>query len=111
MNIIYLSAPYTHPSVMVRKQRFLAVTKIAGDYLKEGQHIISPITHSHPIVCELDIPHTWEFWKEFDYMLIRMCSKMVVLMIDGWNESVGVQAEIEYARKLGLPIGYKKYKE
>ena len=31
---------------------------------------------------------------------------MVVLMLDGWRESRGVQAEIDLAIKLDLPIDY-----
>jgi citrate lyase beta subunit len=29
---------------------------------------------------------------------------LIVLALDGWEESVGVQAEIEHARKLGLSV-------
>jgi hypothetical protein len=32
-------------------------------------------------------------------------------MLDGWQESVGVQAEIRMARELGRPIGYLDAKE
>ena len=38
--------------------------------------------------------------------LLEMCHEVVVLMLDGWRESVGVQAEIAIARELEKPITY-----
>ena len=35
-----------------------------------------------------------------------MCSGMYVLMFDGWKDSVGVTAEIEYAKELGIHVEY-----
>ncbi len=37
---------------------------------------------------------------------LEVCDKVVVLMIDGWKESVGVQAEIAIARELGKPVSF-----
>ena len=31
---------------------------------------------------------------------------LMVLMLDGWVESVGVQAEIKIAKELGIPVQY-----
>ncbi|MBU1783170.1 DUF4406 domain-containing protein, partial [Patescibacteria group bacterium] len=37
------------------------------------------------------------------------CYKLYVLKLDGWEESVGVQAEIKMAKELDLEIEYLNY--
>jgi len=37
---------------------------------------------------------------------MEMCNDVVVVMLDGWRESVGVQAEIAIARELGKPVTF-----
>ncbi|MBX3452499.1 MAG: DUF1937 family protein [Planctomycetaceae bacterium] len=34
------------------------------------------------------------------------CDEVVVLTLDGWRESAGVQAEIRIAGELGKPVRY-----
>jgi hypothetical protein len=38
--------------------------------------------------------------------MLRACGKLAVLMQDGWQVSVGVQAEIVIAREMGLPVEF-----
>ena len=47
---------------------------------------------------------TWPFWERFDREHLRRCDELVVLMLDGWGESVGVAAEIRIAAELGKPV-------
>lgn len=35
---------------------------------------------------------------------MRHCSELMILTLDGWNESVGVQAELTEAIRLRMPI-------
>jgi len=35
-----------------------------------------------------------------------MCGEVVVLKLSGWQESIGVQAEIAAARALGKPVTF-----
>ena len=34
-------------------------------------------------------------------------TSLVVLMLDGWRESKGVQLEIAEAKRLGMPVSYR----
>jgi hypothetical protein len=38
---------------------------------------------------------------------LRRCDEVVVLMLDGWERSEGVQAEIRIAEALGKPVRYR----
>jgi len=37
---------------------------------------------------------------------LRRCDEVLVLEIDGWRESEGVRAEIEFAAALGKQVNY-----
>jgi hypothetical protein len=104
--LIYLATPYSHPDAEVREHRFREVNRVAADLMRDGLHVFSPISHTHPIAVAGDLPKDWEFWQAYDRTVLSACSKVMVLMQDGWRESTGVQAEIEIAREMGLPVEF-----
>ena len=59
----------------------------------------------HPLV-RFDLPIEWDYWERIDREHLRHCDEVVVLMLDGWRESRGVQAEIDLAIEIDLPIRY-----
>jgi hypothetical protein len=75
----------------------MIVNKVAAKMMSSGEYVFSPISHTHPIaeMSEGKLPIGWEFWSTFDKLFIINCKKIVVLCIDGWKESTGVQAEIK----------------
>ena len=67
--------------------------------------MFSPIVHSHPLVA-FSLPTGWDFWERIDRAYLARCDELVVLMLDGWQESTGVRAEIALARDLGKPVRF-----
>jgi hypothetical protein len=57
-------------------------------------------------MAQYGLPSTWAFWRGQDYAFLERCDELVVLMLDGWGESVGVQGEIGIAQELGKPIRF-----
>lgn len=104
--LAYLACPYSHPDKAVREHRYRVATKTAGRLIKKGYTIFSPITHSHPIHEMSKLPTDWEFWKKQDMDYLSCCSRLFVIKIRGWRESVGVQEEIRIAIKSKIPIEY-----
>lgn len=104
--LIYLACPYNHPDKDIRHQRFIAVNKAAGKLMKEGYVVFSPISHTHPIAVECELPKGWEYWENFDRAYLSCSHKLIVLCIDGWKESIGVTAEIKIASEMGIPIEF-----
>lgn len=104
--LVYLACPYTHIRTSVRVNRFHYVNAAAGALIADGMLVFSPISHSHPITIDAQIPSTWAYWEKHDRAMLEACSKLVVLTLDGWKESVGVQAEIAIAKELGIPVEY-----
>ena len=103
--MIYLASPYTHLDPFIREQRFHEACRAAAAITRAGLVVFSPIAHSHPLV-EYGLPTDWGFWQRFDRAYLERCDEVVVLMLDGWKESVGVQAEIRLARELGKPVRF-----
>jgi nucleoside 2-deoxyribosyltransferase len=103
--MIYLAAPYSHPEPSVREQRFRAACIAAARLIRAGHVIFSPISHGHPIAA-YGLPTDWWFWERHDREQLAQCDEVVVLTLDGWRKSVGVQAEIRIAGELGKPVRY-----
>ena len=51
-----------------------------------------------------EIGGDFDTWRDFYETMIDWCDQLWVLMLDGWEDSVGVQAEIEYAERLDKSI-------
>lgn len=101
--MIYLASPYSHPDPAVRDERFRAACRATAALLRAGEVAFSPIVHSHPLVA-FGLPTAWAFWDRIDRAYLERCDEVVVLMLDGWKESVGVRAEIGLARGLGKAV-------
>ena len=101
--MIYLACPYTHSDPEVRRRRFDAVNRLAGRLILAGEIVYSPISHSHAIT-ETGLPVTWDFWEKQSLAMLSVCDTLVVYCIDGWEQSIGVRAEIDAAEKAGKPV-------
>ena len=104
--MIYLATLYCHDDPTVMQARFEAVTAAAAELMSRGQHVFSPITHSHPITQAGRMPVEWDYWEAYDKRLLAMCDQLYVLMLDGWYECVGVTAEIKPARNMVKPVRF-----
>ena len=104
--LVYLACPYSDKKASVRLSRFNSVNKIAAQLMLQGMHIFSPISHTHPIAEAGGLPKGWDFWEGYDRAILATCAKMIVLQLDGWDISKGVQAEITIATELEIPIEY-----
>lgn len=104
--LVYLAAPYSHPDYDVRMHRFRSVTWIASKLMQQGELIYSPITHGHALtMVNRRIPTDWKHWESHCKAVLQACEIVLVATLPGWEESVGVQAELKIASELG--IGFK----
>lgn len=106
MKKIYLATPYSDPDPVIMQTRFEVVNRVAGDLIRKGFIVFSPISHNHVIAKVGGLPTGWDFWLEYDKTFIVWCDKVYILMQDGWKDSVGVNTEIEIAKQMGKPIIY-----
>ena len=110
---IYLAIPYTG----YEELSFEIANKVAGELIKEGYFVFSPISMSHPIAKMGGLDGSWETWMELDMEFIRWCDEVIVINFGDYeisennaiSKSKGVQHELRYATELGKEIKYYKY--
>ncbi len=109
--LTYIACPYAHQDESTKLARFHLVSRAAAILLKAGHHVYSPITHCHPIAVAGGITEGWDFWRRHDRAFLEHSGLMVVLMLDGWEQSVGVKGELEIAEELRIPVIYRTMEE
>ena len=100
--MIYLASPYSHDDPNIVQERVDITTKVVNKLLQEGKTVVSPVVYGHNIVKTCGLPGDWGFWEKFCKEMISKSDEVLVLPLDGWEESIGVQGELEYADKLGI---------
>jgi len=104
--IIYLALPYMHENKFIMEFRAMVSDVIAADLMNQGKMVFAPISMCHHISVKYGLPGHWEFWKEMDEEFIKISGKVLVITLKGWQDSVGVNAEMELAKKYGVPIEF-----
>lgn len=106
-DVIFLSAPYSHPDPAVVEERVKLVAIAAAHIERSGQgHIIAPILPNHLMVKHGNVPKETAWWSSQFLTLLSRCDELWVLKLEGWDKSVGVTQEIEHAAKNHIPIRY-----
>lgn len=111
MSLAYLASPYNHSDHAVRWRRSRAAAEAAGRFLAAGCHVFCPIAHNLALIEASGIERGWEAWRAFDLDMLARCDLLIVLMLDGWQESKGVQGEIKEAERLDIPMRYLAWEE
>lgn len=113
--LVYLACPYSDPDPQVRQERFVLAARAAAKLMADrGEHVFSPITHSHPIAVVLDASRSvigsaandWNLWRPLDLTILQLCRKFYVLCLAGVSESHGVKEENRAAAQLGIEIEF-----
>lgn len=103
--MIYLASAYSHPDSLIMKTRFFLAEEITAKLLQRGLVVYSPIVHCHELAAKYELPTTFEFWRRYNFGMLRLASRMYVFAPDqAWKKSVGVQGEIGFACEAGIPI-------
>lgn len=104
--MIYLASPYTHKDPFVREDRYLRAMQALKHLLLSGTWAYSPIVHCHELAKIADLPREAGFWRRYNFGMLACCKGIIILRIDGWQESVGVAEELAEARRLEIPEEY-----
>ncbi len=101
--MIYLASPYWHADPAVRNQRFRAACRVTAQMIREGTTVFCPVVYEHALVGE-GLPGDLSFSQRHDSENLAHSEEVVVLRLDGWEASDGVQAELRLAAALGKRI-------
>ena len=105
MPIVYLASPYSDKDPAVMVARVAEITKITAAYIEMCPECIvySPIAYTDPLSrhCEPE-----SGWYHEGLKWLKKAKRLVVVQMDGWEESRGVLLEIGFALGRGIPIDF-----
>lgn len=102
----YLASPYTHPDRKIELARYRAAEAATAWLLQQRIWVYSPIVHCHALAVQFKLPTDSEFWGEYNSVMLSKAEGILLLALDGWEDSKGVSFEREIATKLGLRLRF-----
>lgn len=101
----YVCTPYTkYPKGL--EAAFHDACVVTARLIRLGFKVFCPIAHTHPIAAHGFDAKDGALWLEQDRPLFDAATGVIVVMLDGWRESSGIQAEVQWAKDQGKPILY-----
>lgn len=102
----YVATPYSkYPRGL--DAAFEDACKATASLLRMGINVYSPIAHTHPIAKHGGIdPLDHSIWLPADAPMMDAAEGLIVVKMEGWDESYGISEEIKAFRTAGKPIIY-----
>ena len=99
--LIYVAGPYSGDNNHVIDSNIAAAEHVAKLLSKRGYMPVTP--HKNTAQFERVVPSQKpEFWIDGTLALLEKCD--AVVLVPGWQESIGTLGEIRHALKLGIPV-------
>jgi len=109
MILTYLAQPYTHEDPKVMQERYEKGCEATSILMNKGWMVFSPIAHSHG-PAQYGLPKDYGYWRQYCELMLPKCDEVIILTLDGWEESVGVKEEVYLAGELGMATLYSGFK-
>lgn len=103
---VYVGTPYSkyHRGI---EAAYVEACKAAAALIKSGFNVFCPIAHTHgPAIFGGIDPLDHTIWMDADAPFIQGASALVVVKMTGWEESFGLQQEIQAFKAAGKPVLY-----
>ncbi len=100
MKLVYVSGPYRNGTVSGIVANIRRAEAVAVEVWRAGAACICP----HLNTALLDGLCPDNVWLDGDLEMVRRCD--AILMVDGWENSVGATAERKRALELSIPVFY-----
>lgn len=102
--MVFVCAPYSSNDQFIKESRFKSACIGCGLIMDLGGFPMSPLVHGVPIANEMKLPDDFDYWSKYCLSFINKSDFLVVLNVEGWEDSSGIKAEIELAHKLNKPV-------
>lgn len=108
MSYVYVAAPLTHKDADVVATRLKNCAIACGILMRKHYPVLCPnmLTEGINVHSSERFPTHWEYWRDLDLSILRHAKMLLVVQLEGWDTSVGVTAEIQYAHLNDIPILY-----
>lgn len=111
LSVVFLGGPYWHEDPEVRSWRAVqyskAVAAIVTGPSGESTMVYSPVAYGHAIDGYFDDRGVSEsYWRRHGIAMLRRSDQLWILKLEGWEESRGLEAELDVARRSNMEITY-----
>ena len=105
----YIATPYSKYRAGLEKA-FEDASMISAVLVLAGVRLYCPIAHTHPIAVYGNIPpRNHDIWLPLDKPFMEAASGLLVVKMQGWDESYGIGVEIESFKSQCKPILYTDF--
>lgn len=107
--LVYLASPFSSKNKFTEECRYEAVTRAAALIKRKYPDIVMflPITQSYNMVRHIpSLGGSFDKWEGDDLFMVGISDELWILKLPGWDTSIGVNAERDYAKSLGKKIVY-----
>lgn len=105
--MIYLASPYSHIDPTVREQRYQEAFNAVGHFIFTANlPVFSPIVYCHKLAIEHSAGTDAATWERFNFAMLSRAQALYILCLPGYEYSIGVQKEINFAKDLRIPRAY-----
>lgn len=104
--MIYVSGPYTSDDIDVQVERYRAHKRYTASLIRMQLVAFSPIVHCHELAIDYELPKGYEFWRVQCLGMLAKAEMMHVMKLEGWEDSVGTQDEIDFAMSNNISLIY-----
>lgn len=101
MKVVYVAGPFRGQTPWDVECNIRKAEEVAFEVARLGAMPLCP----HTMTRYFDRQCTDEFWLEGTLELLRRCD--AILLLEGWEASVGSRGELQEAQRLNLPIFFK----
>ena len=103
---IFVIVPYTHADEKIVEERVRYTDLYVGFLTSQCKVVYSTVSAMHHITKLCELPTSYDYWKLHCEKMIASTYEVHVLCLDGWEDSEGVQAELEFAKLFSKKIKY-----
>lgn len=101
--LVYVAAPYFHDDESVRNYRRRKAIEYSETLFRRGINFYSPLLFSEKFAKNTAREG---YWLNHGKMMVKACTEIHVLCLEGWEKSGGIKGEIEVAQEIGIEIKY-----
>lgn len=102
--MIYVASPYSSPDPGLMVHRYREVERVTALLLQNKIWCYSPIVHCHELANNYKLPTDHAYWREYNFHMLDRAVALLVHQQPGWEESIGVNEEIDYSHSLNLRL-------
>lgn len=106
--MIYIAAPFTSPDEFVMDRRYHQTQRYCVEMFHDGYVVFSPVVHWYYPAKWAGMRGNFAPFKNYCLSMLAKADEMLILMLPGWKDSIGVRAEIDFATEREIVTRYVK---